>query len=81
MTNFVQFGLNPVLSEISHLCEISDLLLFLSYFTAQNKKIKFDNYFFDVCCVIKRFWLDVRYCCGQRPNYMDKYLRIGTSAL
>jgi len=31
--------------------KISDLLLFLSYFTSQNKGIKFCNYFFDVCCV------------------------------
>jgi len=38
-------------SEISDLCEISDLLLFLSYFASQNKEIKPGNYFFDVCCV------------------------------
>jgi len=31
--------------------EISDLLLFVSYFASQNMKIKFENYFFDVCCV------------------------------
>jgi len=30
--------LNPVSSEISDLCEISDLLLFVSYFTFQNKE-------------------------------------------
>jgi len=41
----------PVLSEISDLCEISDLKLFLSYFTSQNNEIKFANYFFGVCCV------------------------------
>jgi len=41
----------PVSSEISDLCEISDLLLFFSYFASQNKEIKSDNYFFDVCCV------------------------------
>ena len=41
----------PVSSEISDLCEISDLLLFLSYFASQNKEIKPGNYFFDVCCV------------------------------
>jgi len=40
----------PVSSEISDLCEISDLLLFVSYFAGQNKRIKFGNYFFDVCC-------------------------------
>jgi len=31
--------------------EISDLLLFFSYFASQNKEIKSSNYFFDVCCV------------------------------
>ena len=31
--------------------EISDLLLFLSYFASQNKEIKSGNYFLDVCCV------------------------------
>jgi len=40
----------PVSSEISDLCEISDLL-FLSYFASQNKEIKSGNYFFDLCCV------------------------------
>jgi len=42
---------SPVSSEIPDLCEISDLLLFVSYFAIQNKKIKFRNYFFDVCGV------------------------------
>jgi len=37
--------LRPVSSEIS------DLLLFVSYFASKNKKIKFGNYFFDMCCV------------------------------
>ena len=41
----------PVSSEISDLCEMSDLLLLVSYFASQNKKIKFGNYLFDVCCV------------------------------
>jgi len=41
----------PVSSEISDLCEISDLLLFFSYFASQNKEIKSGNSFFDVCCV------------------------------
>jgi len=41
----------PVSSEISDLCEIFDLLLFVSYFASQNKKIKFGDYFFDVCRV------------------------------
>ena len=46
--NMIQY---PVSSEISDLCEISDLLLFLNYFTFQNKEIKFGNHFFNVCCV------------------------------
>jgi len=37
-------------SEISDLCEISDLLVFFSYFASQNKEIKSGNYFFDVFC-------------------------------
>jgi len=41
---------DPVSSEISNLCEISDLLLFFSYFASQNKEIKSGNYFFYVCC-------------------------------
>jgi len=41
---------DPVTSEISDLCEISDLILFVSHFASQNKGIKFGNYFFDVCC-------------------------------
>jgi len=44
-------GDKPVSSEISDLYEISDLLVFVCYFASQNKKIKFDHYFFDVCCV------------------------------
>jgi len=31
--------------------EISDLLLFVSYFASQSKGMKFGDYFFDVCCV------------------------------
>ena len=34
----------PVSSEILDLCEISDLLLFLSCFTSQKKEIRFSNY-------------------------------------
>ena len=41
----------PVSSEISGLCEISDLLLLVSYFASQSKGIRFGVYFFDVCCV------------------------------
>jgi len=47
---FYGFWLNPVSSVISDLCEISDLILFVSYFASQNKEIKFGNYFSDVCC-------------------------------
>jgi len=43
--------LDLVLSEICDLCEISDLLLFANYFASQCKRIKFGDYFFDVCCV------------------------------
>ena len=42
--HFEQTGLDPVSSEIS------DLLLFFSYFASQNKEIKSGNYFFDVSC-------------------------------
>jgi len=50
----VSMFLNPdsVSSEISDLCEISDLLFFVRYFASQSKGIKFGVYFFDVCCVI-----------------------------
>jgi len=40
-----------VSSEISDLCEISDLLLFFSYFASEIKEIKSGNSLFDVCCV------------------------------
>jgi len=45
MTNFLDFLLDPVSSEIS------DLILFFSYFASQNKEIMLGNYFFDVRCV------------------------------
>jgi len=41
--------------------EISDLLLFVSYFASQSKGIKFSDYLLYVCCVNQTFWLDVRY--------------------
>jgi len=41
---------DPVSSEIFDLCEISDLLLFVSYFAFQNKKIKFEITF--LTCVV-----------------------------
>jgi len=31
--------------------EISDLLLFVSYFAYPSKRLKFGVYFFNVCCV------------------------------
>jgi len=40
----------PVPSENSDLREISDRLLFVSYFASQNKEIQWGNCFFDVCC-------------------------------
>jgi len=39
----------PVM-RIFDLGEISDLLLFLSYFSSQSNGIKFGDYFFDVSC-------------------------------
>jgi len=35
----------PMSSEISDLCEISDLLLFVCYFASQSEGIKFGDYF------------------------------------
>jgi len=49
-----------VSSEISDLCEISDLLLFLRYFASQSKRMKFGNYFFMCIVLITTFWLDVK---------------------
>jgi len=39
----------PVSSEISDLCEISNLLLFVNYFASLSNGMKFGDYFFDVC--------------------------------
>jgi len=39
-----------VSSEISDLCEYSDLLLLFIYFASHNKEMKSGKYFFDVCC-------------------------------
>jgi len=41
----------PVSTEISDLCEISDLSLFVSYFASQSKGMKFGNNFVDLCCI------------------------------
>jgi len=61
--SFFEIPSDPLSSEIYDTCEISDLLIFLSYFPSQNKeivaqhhqrgcdKIKSGNYFCDVCCV------------------------------
>ena len=43
--------LTPVSSEISSLCKICDIVLFVSYFASQSEGIKFGDYFFDACCV------------------------------
>ena len=48
---FLASNPDPVSSEISDLCEISELLLFLSCFASKSKRIKFGNYVFDVCRV------------------------------
>ena len=45
----------PVSNEIYDLCEISNLLLFVSYFASLRKGIKFGDYFFDVRCVNLNF--------------------------
>jgi len=45
----------PVSSEISDLCEISYLLLLVSYFASQSKGIRFRDDFFDVYCVNQNF--------------------------
>jgi len=45
----LKFERLPDLDPVSS--EISDLLLFFSYFSSQNKELKSGNYFFDVCCV------------------------------
>jgi len=46
--------------EISDFCEFSDLSLYVSCFASQSKRINFGDYFCDICCVNKKFWLDVR---------------------
>ena len=62
----VRFSLlqpEPVSNVISELCEISDLLLFVSYFASQSEEIKFGNYFFDVCCSVER----IEEICNPNP--------------
>jgi len=49
-----KFRLTPMSGKIYDLCEISHLLLFVSNFASKNKKFKFNNYFFDVCCRSQR---------------------------
>ena len=48
-------------SEISDLCEISDLILLVSHCSSQSKGIKLGDYFSDVFRVNSNFWLDVSY--------------------
>jgi len=45
LTHILTLPGSPVSSEIS------DLLLFVSYSASLSKRIKFGDYFFDVCCV------------------------------
>ena len=45
--------MNPVSSGMSDLCDIYDLLLFVSYFASQSEGIKFGNHVFDVLCKLK----------------------------
>ena len=40
---------------------MSDLMLFVSYFSSLSKGIKFGDYFFIYIVQIKTSWLDVRY--------------------
>ena len=55
------FKREPVSSEISGLCEISDLILFVSYFASQRKNYSLVFSFLRVLCKLKHFWLDVRH--------------------
>jgi len=48
-------ALHPVSSEIS------DQLLFASYFASLSNAIKFGDYFLMCVVQIKTFWLDVKY--------------------
>jgi len=43
--------LSSIRAGVSDLCEISDLVMFFSYFASQNKEIKSVKYFSDVCFV------------------------------
>jgi len=45
-----------VSSEISDLCEISDLLLFISYFASQIKGLKLGVCFFDMRFFLNQFF-------------------------
>jgi len=51
----IRLDCDPMSNEISDLCEISDLLLFLSYFACQSMRIKFGNYFLMCVVQIKHF--------------------------
>jgi len=57
----------PASNEISDLCEISDLLLFVSYFPFRSKGIKFGDYSYDACCCAnENFWVG---CQIPRTSY------------
>ena len=60
-------------SEISDYCELSQLLLFVTYFASQGKGIKFSDFFFDVSRVNKTFWLDIRYPQQATVAYGNNY--------
>jgi len=62
----------PVSSEISDLCEISDLLLLVSYFTSPCTGIKFVAYFLTCVKKVKTFLLDVRY--PQQATARDSHI-------
>jgi len=53
--------------------EIFDLLLFVSYFAAQSKGIKFGDYFFHVSRLNSKFWLDARYPQQATVAYRNSY--------
>jgi len=59
----------PVSSEISHLCKIFDLLLFVSHVACQSRGMKLGNYLFDMYCVNQTFQLDVR--CPQQAAVQE----------
>jgi len=57
----VRLLITPGVKRISDFCEISELLLFFSYFASQSEGIKLGDDFLMCVEQIKTFWLDVRY--------------------